>query len=43
MKAMPVGLLRGDIDGQNMQRVVLRYKKKTDGRKKSISHIAFKN
>jgi hypothetical protein len=40
MKAMPVGLLR---DGQNMRRVVLRYKKKTDGRKKSISHIAFKN
>jgi hypothetical protein len=43
MKAKLDGGFRGDIDGWNMHCVALGYKKKTDGRKKSISHIAFKN
>ncbi|MFM0394614.1 hypothetical protein [Paraburkholderia phytofirmans] len=43
MEAMLVGALDDGVDELESLCVGIRYKKKTDRRKKSISHIAFKN
>ncbi|MFM0056938.1 hypothetical protein PQR64_15025 [Paraburkholderia phytofirmans] len=43
MKAMLAGVFGNGMDELESLCVGIRYKKKTNRRKKSISHIAFKN